>query len=168
MTRTQDVTDDEIQQAAKILRKLEPGYLPFPIFIEAARLVTFSIVELLPYRRNANGTVEVLLLRREEDDTLWPNMWHNPGAVIRPTDVSVEEVIDRIFVEELGTQRVGHTIEYLGSLHHRTRRGAEHASVYAVEIKSQPPCGTFFPLNQLPPDTIESHIQVAQMAERIA
>jgi hypothetical protein len=54
MTRTQDVTDDEIQQAAKILRKLEPGYLPFPIFIEAARLVTFSIVELLPYRRNAN------------------------------------------------------------------------------------------------------------------
>lgn len=164
VSATPKVTDEEIAQAANILSRLEAGFLPFPIFIQAARLVVLSIIELVPLRFGANGAVEVLLLPRATDDVLWPGMTCTPGTVVRPTDSqeNYREAFERIFKDELKISTAAEPV-YVGHLYHRTRRGSESARIHYVEL-AQAPTGQFFDVEHLPDTTIESHIPVIKMA----
>jgi hypothetical protein len=164
VSSTPNVTEEEIVQAADILSRLEAGFLPFPIFIQAARLVVLSIIELVPLRLGTNGTVEVLLLPRATDDVLWPGMTCTPGTVVRPTDSqeNYHEAFERIFKDEL---KIGMAAEpvYVGHLYHRTRRGAESARIHYVELGQQTD-GQFFDVENLPGNTVESHVPIIKMA----
>lgn len=65
-------TPEEVEVAAELLSKVQPGYLPFPIFKEISRLVVRSSIELVPFRTR-NGKTEVFLTQRPQDDHYWPN-----------------------------------------------------------------------------------------------
>ncbi len=154
----------EEKQLADLLSKLEPGFLPYEIFVQIARLVVLSIIEFVPLRTN-NGVVEVLLLEREPDDDIWPGEVHTPGTVVRPTDSSgdIYKAFERIRQDELKGIKIsnGH---FVGTQLHSSRRGMEHAQIFWVEVYEDPIVGTFYPVNELPPNMMESQIDFIKLA----
>lgn len=145
----------EITQAARTLARLEPGFLPFEIFLQVARLTTLSIVELVPLRFH-EGAVEVLLLPRPADDPFWPGMVHNPGTIVRPTDQedTYASAFARIFADELpGLLPIGEPTEFESYLR-QSKRGMENTRVFWVEVTGTSDSGTFYNISSLPSDLI--------------
>jgi hypothetical protein len=162
---TAQLADIELAAAVDSLRKLEPGFLPYPIFQEIARLVVLPIVELVPVRKGLDGGIEVLLTQRDPDDPFWPGMWHNPGTVVRATDASgdYDGPLKRIWQDELGLAQAPE-VHFVDGFLHRTRRGSESTRVYWAELLDRPKNGTFFAAAALPANTIKSHIKIIQAA----
>ena len=153
--------DDDIIRTAELLKGLEPGFLPFPIFEQVARLVALPIVEFIPLRRH-NDQTEVLLIARPDDDVLFPGLLHTPGTVVRATDIFREGGTDwvpfeRILHEELFDTEVGPP-HFFGSQLHASKRGAEQAQLYWVEVLAAPKIGEFYAVDQLPTGLIESQL----------
>jgi len=161
------LTSEEVNLVTTIMEKLKPGFLPFPIFNQVARLVVMPIIDVVPVRKDASGNVEVLLTQRENNDPLWPDMWHNPGTVVRATDHPNDyiDAFTRIFKDELGIAAVGQLKPtFVTDLFHHTRRGAEATRIYWLELTEEPRIGTFFDVHKLPDNTIETHIQIIHAA----
>jgi hypothetical protein len=159
--------DNEINQTASMLTKLDPGFLPYPIFEQIARLVALPIVEVIPLRLIEEST-EVLLIERSADDPLWPNALHTPGTVIRATDVHKKEqehweAFRRIAEDELKGTSVGPP-QYLGTQLHASKRGVEQAQLYWVEVLGLPTTGRFFDTKQLPDQLIPSQLDFIRLA----
>lgn len=154
----------EEAELIELLKKLKPGFLPYDIFLQIARLATLSIIEFVPLRLR-DGVVEVLLLRRDEADSLWPGELHTPGTVIRPTDLESEQhlAFRRILDEELAGVKASAPI-YVGSSLHRSRRGAEHAQVFWVEVLGVPPKGKFYKVDELPAKMMDSQKGFVKLA----
>lgn len=151
---------DEILQTANLLSKLQPGFLPYPIFEQIARLVALPIIEVIPLRFNKNGTTEVLLIERPQEDPLWPGALHTPGTVIRATDLHKPGMhnwpaFQRIVEDELKNTEVS-APQYVGSIFHASKRGAEQAQLYWVEVLGEPKIGSFCDVNALPEELIQS------------
>jgi hypothetical protein len=163
--RLTGLTDAEIRQTSDMLSKLEPGLLPFSIFVEVARLSVMPIIDVVPVRIGQGGGIEVLLIQREPGDLYWPNMWHNPGTVIRATDVdpNYREALMRIFQGELGISELLEC-HFVSAFLHATKRGTESTRVYWTELSEQPKMGTFFDIDELPEEMIESHVELIRMA----
>jgi hypothetical protein len=113
-----------IEQTASMLSKFEPGFLPYPVFEQIARLVALPIVEFIPLRLKDNK-VEVLLIDRDKDDPYWPNMLHTPGTVIRSTDLNQKHInwlaFERILGDELNDTKIS-SPHYVGSILHQSNR----------------------------------------------
>jgi ADP-ribose pyrophosphatase YjhB (NUDIX family) len=162
---TARLTKAELDFVAATLKKLQPGFLPYVIFQEIARLTALPIVEVVPVRQVDNGRIQVLLTQREPDDALWPAMWHNPGTVIRATDEAGNYVdaMRRIFSEELDLAVVPE-LHFVTSFLHKTRRGTESTQIYWTELNKPSGLGNFFDAAALPSTTIGSHIEIIQLA----
>lgn len=161
---------DEENTLVELLKKLEPGFLPYAIFEQIARLTTLSIIEFVPLRKNTTGSVEVLLLERGDDDPIWPGMVHTPGTVIRPgdTDTNKFKAFERITVDELLNTQLSDPI-MVGSMLHQSRRGWEFAQIYWVEVISDPVVGAFYPADSLPDNLVESQYGfIAQAVENFS
>jgi hypothetical protein len=162
------MTDDEIQQAADLLKRFEPGFLPYPIFEQIARLVALPIVEFIPLRRSVQG-IEVLLIARPDDDALWPGLLHTPGTVVRATDFGTDQKLwppfSRIIHEELQSTDLG-APEYVGSTLNKSKRGVEQSQLYWVEVMGVPKVGKFYPVDNLPDSLMDSQINFIQEAVR--
>jgi hypothetical protein len=158
------LSDSEINQTAELLARVPAGFLPFPIFRQVARLAVFSIVEVVPMRVNADGEVEVLLLKRGEDKQDWPELWpgilHTPGTVIRPTDElgSYAQAFRRILHDELHDVELAGEPMYIKNLLHENKRGTESAQVFMVEVIGEPQAGAFYSADHLP-----SNIMLSQL-----
>jgi len=150
------LSSEEEKQLVSLLKRLEPGFLAYDIFVQIARLVTLPILEFVPLRE-VNGKVEVLLLHRGEDDPVWPGMEHTPGTVVRATDTEKDIYLafERILNDELQSTAVSNP-HFVGSVLHKSRRGTEHAQVYWVEVVDEPKVGKFYPANDLPKNIVES------------
>lgn len=163
----QPVTNDELQQAVDVLAKFEPGYLPFPLFMAIARLVVFSIIEVVPVRRTPEDTVEVLLIQRPSDDPLWPSMWHNPGVVVLASDTpgTYADPYARI-MDELGVTDNLSEPTFVGLSFHKTRRGTDAAMIHYLELPTgfTPAHGVFFSADNLPQGIIESNEPLIRQA----
>lgn len=161
------LTEDEISRAAGLLAKLEPGYLPEKLFIEINRLHVASTVVVVPLKRAKNG-VEVLLIERGSDDPIWPNYWHLPGTMLRPSDKEGDysDAFRRIFEDELQNIKTIGEPEHVKTAFTETRRGREHTPVYWIEVIDQPKEGRFFPINNLPARKIEHETAYIQEAAR--
>ena len=151
--------DEDITKTAELLKQLKPGFLPYPIFEQVARLVALPIVEFVPLRKGENG-IEVLLIARPDDDPLWPGLLHTPGTVIRATDLNEGRqenwpAFDRILNDELKGTTVG-SPHYVGSILHQSKRGAEQAQLYWVEVVGMPIEGKFYEASNLPQGLIIS------------
>lgn len=159
------LTDQEIEQARAVLAKMNPGNLPYPIFLEVARLTVTPIIEVVPVRKNPQGEVEVLLLKRDKSDTVWGGMLHTPGTVIRASDHEGDttDAFDRIFQGELGGVETS-SPQFVGTIFHRVKRGMEQASVFVAEVKGEPEVGIFYPISQLPDNVVDTQIGFIQAA----
>jgi hypothetical protein len=164
MTKT-TLTEEETKTLVSLLDKLEPGFLPYDIFVQIARLVVLSIIEFVPLRLNNKGEVEVLLLSRGADDPIWSNELHVPGTVIRPTDTEgkIYLAFDRIFKDELQDTKTSNP-HYVGSNLHPSKRGMEQAQIFWVEVLGEPTTGHFYPISQLPDNLIASQLNFIKQA----
>ncbi len=154
----------EEEQLVGLLKKLSPGFLPYDIFLQVARLTVLPIIEFIPLRK-INGIVEVLLLRRDSDDSLWPNELHTPGTVIRTTDLDSDNhlAFKRILEDELASTKVTEPY-YVGSNLHKSRRGAEQAQIFWVEVLEEPKAGKFYNVNALPKEMMQSQVSFVKLA----
>ena len=160
------MTKEETNKLVELLKQIEPGFLNFDVFIQIARLVVLSIIEFVPLRIKGDK-IEVLLLSRGGDDPIWPNELHVPGTVIRPTDNEnkIYMAFNRIINEELKGTKLSEPY-FVGSILHKSKRGAEHAQVYWVEVKEEPKVGKFYPVDELPTNLIESQIKFIKQASK--
>lgn len=160
-------TAEEIAAAAKTLSKLRPGFLPLPLFLETVRLVPAPIVEIVPLRK-VDGRVQVLLTKREDDDPTWPGMLHTPGTVVRSTDEegSYKSAFNRILEGELSSIQLASDPQYVCSLLHRVKRGMEDATVFYVEVAGDPEKGTFYDIDDLPENVVDTQIDFIQSAAK--
>lgn len=142
--------------AARLLQKLEPGELPPETFLEIARLVVMPIVEVVPLRLH-EGVVQVLLLPRPPDDPVWGGQVHTPGTVIRPSDHSVADALDRLIARELEGVETSAPVFVEHQLH-RQKRGMELALVYWVEVRGEPGEGSFHELVRMPPNLVTTQL----------
>lgn len=163
--KTFALNDAEIAQAENLLARLEPGFLPFPLFLQIYRLAPAPTLDAIPLRRNSSGGIEVLLLRRPPDDPIWPNLWHNPGTVLRAND-SYESAMDRLLNDELQGARITKDPVFVANLFNQSKRGAEIILIHRIEIEGLAPVGTFWPVDKLPKDIIDSEIAIINKASQ--
>ncbi|MDB5166507.1 MAG: hypothetical protein JWM37_579 [Candidatus Saccharibacteria bacterium] len=158
-------TAEDIQAAAAVLNKLEPGYLPPEIFFAVARLCVLTTVEMVPLRMR-NGRVEVLLTRRPADDPNWPDMLHVPGTILRPSDEenNYHSAFDRIFQDELPGITVISRPQFLETRFHQVQRGRESALIHYVEVAGTTPEAEYYPVALLPPEIIDHQVSFIKSA----
>ena len=131
----QQLSEDELRQIVSGLAKLDPGLLPFEIFHQFARLAVMPVIEVVPFRTNPDGNIEILLISRSANDPNWPNQLHVPGTVIRSTDQldSYKSAFHRIFDGELQKVKVSEPVFVQNLLHH-SGRGVETSQIHWVEV----------------------------------
>lgn len=159
------MTNKDQEKLVELLSQLEPGFLPYPVFKQLARILVMPIIEFVPVRKDKNGDVEVLLIQRSADDDIWPNEWHTPGTVVRATDLDndVFGAFKRILHEEMGDIKVSAPY-YVGSRFYMGKRGAEMSQIYWIEVKNEPKEGKFFNINNLPKDTMHQQLNFIKEA----
>lgn len=162
-----NLDDQQIQYIADQLKQFEPGFLPYPIFEQVARIVVLPIVEFVPLRKNGDD-VEVLLVKRPDNDPIFPGMEHTPGTVIRATDANDGQqdswpAFKRILEDELAGTETGNP-HYIGSVFHHSKRGAEQAQIYWVEVTGNPKVGSFYTIKDLPETLIQSQRKFIELA----
>lgn len=142
---TEGLTIKEDRELTRILKKWEGGRISTEVFTELARMIPQPIVEVV-ILRDANGTVETLLIPRPHDDIVWPGKYHAPGAALRTADFfrkdgnPVNGPFERIQSGELNSP-FRDTPTYVDRFHRIGDRGPEVAEVYMAEL----PKGTVIP-----------------------
>lgn len=159
--KAKSLSEEEISTLVSLLSSLEPGFLPFDIFIQIARLVALPIIEFVPLRVNANGQVEVLLIDRE----VWPYALHTPGTVVRATDTEGRHVVFERIREELQGTKISDP-HYVGSTLHKSQRGTEQAQIFWVELLGEPTVGQLHVVDDLPVRTMDSQIEFIKQAAK--
>ncbi|MET1033274.1 MAG: hypothetical protein ABWX94_02135 [Candidatus Saccharimonadales bacterium] len=154
-----ELSKEQIAQVVDLLSKLKPGFLPFDIFHQVARLVAIPIIELVPLRINPEGNVEILLLKREADDPVWPDRLHVPGTVIRASDTSgsFDDPLSRISSQELMDSQISEPMFVRNILHH-SDRGMEVSQVLWVEVQGETSVGEFYDVDHLPISLVQSQL----------
>jgi hypothetical protein len=174
--KTATPSDAEISAAVDVLSRLEAGRLPYPLFMQMARLATLATVELVPLRGSTEKDVEVLLLPRPRGD-LWEGQWHVPGTVILPTDAlahphDFDAPLSRLIGEtgELrsGVRAVAKPV-HIDAERRKTLRGDEFAAIHYVEVEGEPTEGMFYPVRDFPekipaPGVIDHHVGFVEQA----
>jgi hypothetical protein len=162
------MNDEYIKQLSEMLSGLEPGFLPFPLFEQIARIMTLPVIEFVPLRIN-NDKVEVLLIPRPDDDAYWPGMLHTPGTVIRATDINEQEdnkkTFKRLIHDELKDTEMSPP-HYVESILNSSKRGTTQAQIYWVEVLGEPKVGTFYSLHNLPEGFIKLQENFINMAAK--
>lgn len=164
------ISDEEILAAAAILAKLQPGYLPEPLFDQITRLHVTSTVVLALLRITDSATPEILLIRRGTgpNEPIWPGHWHLPGTMLRPTDAEggYDDAFKRLLSEtgELAGTALKHGTAFVRTAFTKTKRGPELTQVFVAEIKGEPKAGKFFPVDKLPRPIIEHELAYIQEA----
>lgn len=159
MSKTEKLSSEEVHDVVNGLSKLDPGVLPFEIFHAVTRLVATPIVELVPVRLNEDGKPEILLLRREANDPVWPNQLHVPGTVVRGSDEegSFKDAFNRISKELGGIALENPTL--VKNIIHHSGRGMEVSQIYWADIGDiEPAQGEFFAADNLPDNIVQSQL----------
>jgi hypothetical protein len=158
------LSDKEILTLITLLKRLEPGKLPLPVFLEIARLNVIPIIEIVPLRKK-DGKIQVLLTKRDDNDPNWPGMYHTPGTVVRASDVNSEynEAFGRILEGELVGLRTSEPV-FVYPLLHKVKRGMESSLVFWVEVKEDPKIGEFFDIDSLPENIIDTQVEFIKKA----
>jgi len=144
------MNQQEIDRTVELLKKLEPGVLPTEIFYQFARLYVTPIIELVPLRKDVNSDIKILTLKRPEDDPSWPGQFHTPGTVLRATDKSIDEALDRILRDELENLELVDKPIFVNFDFHKVARGTEIALVFSAEYTERPNFGEEIDANNLP------------------
>ena len=160
------ITQSEINTAVDILKKLEPGFLPFEIFHQVARLYVTPIIEIVLLRKNEKGEICTIVLQREEDDPVWPGKVHTPGTVLRATDAEGDfaDAFSRIIKKELGNLEIEFGPEFVSYEFHQVGRGREIALVFFVVYSGEAKCGTEVKVDALPDNIVDTQLKFIKKA----
>jgi hypothetical protein len=161
------LSDEEIEQTAALLARLEPGFLPHPIFMQATRLVVTTTVELIVLQRTKEG-VQVFVTRREDDDPVWPGMLHIPGTVLRPTDDATDDLaapMQRLFAGELVVlDTVQLEPKHMQMRFRKTPRGTELVNIFMAEAEGYSGENWHMVQDLVPTELINDHHQLIMQA----
>ncbi|MGA2418238.1 MAG: NUDIX domain-containing protein [Candidatus Staskawiczbacteria bacterium] len=127
------------------------------LFNALARVTVSVSVEAVCLRLNpSTQEVEVYMTKRSPTDTTYPGEWHCPGSVMRPRE-EIGDVFNRLAREEFGTN-ISST-QFVANVNHPSgATGHFLAIVYLCALESADSLvGKWFPVNQLPEKTIETH-----------
>lgn len=165
IAHSSELPPERIEEIAALLKQLQPGFLPGPIFEAVTRLVATPVIEVVPLRRSTEGKVQVLLTQRGPEDRWWPNMLHTPGAVVLATDSAPDntEALERVMDKELAGVESKPPVFAFG-IKHNSERGAEQARVFWAEVSGDPKVGTFYDSDALPPDLVASQLDFIPLA----
>lgn len=157
------ISIEDERELIELLKKIEPGILPFEVFHQFARLYVSAIIIVVPLRKQIDGTIQVLLTRREKNDPVWANKLALPGTVLRSTDHEGDysDAFNRIAGE---LQIVSlHTPVVVGQLFHNTARGAENTMIHYITI-DESPVGIWCDVNNLPEACVGTDIPTINIA----
>lgn len=156
------MNNDEVRQIITSLKQCEPGNLPPELFLEIARLTPLIAIEFVPLRK-CNDVVEVLLIPRPEEDTLWPGKLHTPGTILRATDSGFEDAFERLFAEELQITDTRPTPQFTGYSYTHDKRSASVLFEYVLPLNDSH-IGTFYDCNNLPDNFISEQAEILRRA----
>lgn len=161
-----------LEETLAFLDGVEPGKLPYPLFLRMAQLLTQATTELVPLRTNEDtGETEVLLTERPVGvGDPWEGEWHVPGTILLPTDELAHPkdytaAFGRLLGEggelKSGVRALREPVE-VDTERRVTRRGPELSVIHYVEVLGEPAVGRFFGMNEFPhnvpePGVIEHH-----------
>lgn len=161
----QNLTKNEISSIVKSLKKLEPGFMPKEIFYELSRLVVFVAVDIVVFRKRGN-TIEVLLVKRPEDDPYWPGLYHITGCIVLSTDKAgpLEDAQKRVLEGELNGIRYKNDPKFVTFRFGKGERGTALTLLHWINASSEPKVGNWFDVNELPKDILRSQIPSIKLA----
>ena len=146
------------EELFRLLREIDPQK-PYgtALFDELSRLTISVAVEAVCLHWNAGKKVEVYLTQRSPNDTAYPGEWHCPGSVLRPIE-DISDVFIRLVKREFGVNLLDWS--FVANVNHPTEaRGHFFSLVYLCRLDREANAlkGSWFPVDQLPEKTVESH-----------
>lgn len=149
----------EATNIANQLKNTPAGFLPNDLFDQIARLGVLAYLEVVALRL-INDKVEVLLTRRSEDDPFWPNLYHNPGTVLRPNDTnkSFSSALGRLYADEYAGSLPVAGPFFAGLWFDQLERGKGLGIVTYMQLDN---CleGKYFAIDNLPKDIIKGQAE---------
>jgi ADP-ribose pyrophosphatase YjhB (NUDIX family) len=160
------LTSSELNDIVEILKKLEPGEIPFDLFHQFARLYVTPIVEIVPLKKYAEEKITTVLLQRDKNDPIWPKMMHTPGTVVRALDKEgdLSDAFNRILKEELSNLKIIYGPKLVSYEFHQVKRGRELALVFFVEYTGCPINGKEVDVNKLPRNIVDTQLNFIKKA----
>lgn len=133
------------------------------LFDALSRLTVSVAVEAVCLRLNTSTCqVEVYMIQRSPNDTAYPGEWHCPGSVLRPKE-EIKDVFSRLQKKEFGESATLGQTRFVANVNHPTEaRGHFLSMVYLCELVNDEHFasrlkGKWFPVDQLPAKTVETH-----------
>jgi hypothetical protein len=158
VTRSSDFDNSAL---TAMLSKLQVGEIPSDVFHQIARLMVLPAVEIIPLRM-VEGAAHVLMTQRESSDPVWPNLWHTPGRILRPSEVDGSGTPALVFERLMESELPGVAYEapvFVRNDYRTVRRSAEFAALYWAAVDDAVPAtGTLFPVDDLPDQIIDHHV----------
>lgn len=158
------LSDKDIKTVSSIFSKIEPGPLPTEIFNQLARIMVTTTVVFVPLLYDKADRLCVLLTKRDENDTYYPNLYHPAGTVLRPTDVTIETAFNRILVSELKNPKVRNSPVFVDYVFDEIERGREVSLIHWIELLEKPEVGELFSIDCLPENIIQNDIPRIKLA----
>lgn len=130
-----DPGDDE--KVVSVLNKWKGGVLSDQLFAAVSKLTPQISTIIVLFRKNGD-ILETLLIKRPEDDPIWPGMLNLPGKMFRAADFNrndknpINGPFERIQNEELGIKL--DNIKFSGVAYQNTKRGNIVVLVHVAEV----------------------------------
>lgn len=169
---TPGLTDSEEKELLDLLSKVGTvfSYNFFNLIAERFVMIPVEAVTL----RKKGDKIQVLLLEREEKDSVWGGLLHSPGTILRASDVNDDKSYKNAFLR-LEEREIGNKFSkepiFLRNWFHRVKRGVENAMIFVCTIEGEPKNGQFYNIDDLPENVVETQIEfikyAAQEAKRL-
>ncbi len=127
------------------------------LFDALARLTVSVAMEAVCVRLGKlPHTVEVYLVQRSKHDTAYPDEWHCPGSVLRPSE-RFDDVFRRLEEKEFGGKLLSRRfVAYVDFP--EEERGHFLSLVHLCSLEERPGLrGKWFPVDRLPKKTVGCH-----------
>ncbi len=152
-----ELTQDETQELVRLLKKLKPGFYPIEIFWEFCRLIKTTSLEVVPFVRDENGNIKVVLIKRPHDDKFWPDSYHNPGCIVRPND-TFAMALNRVIEEELEDPKIITPPVFFDVVFSKYCRGENIGLINWIELDSNLNIGEAFDIGNFPENMVKEEI----------
>jgi ADP-ribose pyrophosphatase YjhB (NUDIX family) len=149
--------EKDLKKLIDLLNQVDPHKpLGTPLFDAIARLTIGVAIETVSLRHGTGG-VEVYMTQRSLEESAYPGEWHCPGSFIRHGE-KIDDVMRRLEKKETGIS-FSSAREIATINNPKEARGHIFQIVHLCTIEGQGK-GKWFPLDQLPKNTVQQHREV--------
>lgn len=160
------MTDKEARQLTELLYKMKFP-VPEEVFCALCENLIMCSTELAVLRRGERG-LEILLTYRNDR---YFKGWHITGTILLPGD-TFESGANRVIKTEVKQkvttpEFIDHFMAHKGTGDHEYMRGQVFAHLFKCFLKEEyKGKGTFFPLDQIPEDTLPAHMYLISLVRK--